>query len=360
MRKYLPLLITCLSSLFLVTTISATEIPGRPDYGVYDPHDYLTKEVEDQVKKYNTEHKDTNGAQLGVYITDSLGYDSIENFSNQVAKKWQIGFSNTNNGMLLLLAIKDREMRLETSDNIQHYYISNSEAREILDKEIGLLRENQISKAVSNMITSIEQETVPLTKAEIKEKDKNRELTNNLLKGAGLFGFIAFVIACIKQQFEIDARDRKILERSQFDYEGDDKLYPWHWQFVENDTWTKEKEDAARVELYTKRSAYHYKESNKLYPHDPNFVDTWTKEEHQIYQDNLLRRSRHAYKGPDKLYPNDPRFIQNDTWTALLISQYYNQLTQSHHESSSSHHSSSSTSSWSGGGFGGGGASSSW
>lgn len=360
MRKYLLLFITCLTSLFLITTVSATEIPGRPNYGVYDPHDYLTKEVEDQVRKYNAEHRDTNGVQLGVYVTDSLGYDSIEDFSNQVAKKWQIGFNDTNNGMLLLLAIKDREMRLETSDNIQRYYISNSKAQDILDSEKGLLRENQISKAVSNMISSIEAETVPLTKAEMKEKDKNRELTNNLLKGAGLLGFIAFIIACVKQQFEIDARERKRLERSQFDYDGSDKLYPWNWQFAQNDSWTKEKEDAARVEFYTKRSAYNYKESDKLYPHDPNFVDTWTKEEHQAYQNNLLHRSRYGYKGYDKLYPNDPRFIQNDTWTALLITQYYNQLAQSRHESSSSHHSSSSTSSWSGGGFGGGGASSSW
>ncbi len=45
--------------------------------------------------------------QIGVYLPDDLkGFSIEELLANKVAKKWQVGFSGTDNGILLVVALQ--------------------------------------------------------------------------------------------------------------------------------------------------------------------------------------------------------------------------------------------------------------
>ena len=83
-------------------------IPDRPINGIYDPNHYLSEDTSVELAKANT-NSDT---QIGVYIVDTLDGKSIEEQANEVARSWKIGFSDTNKGALIAIAINDRKFRI--------------------------------------------------------------------------------------------------------------------------------------------------------------------------------------------------------------------------------------------------------
>lgn len=213
-----------------------------------------------------------------------------------------------------------------------------------------------------------------------------------------IFYLICAIIKDTKNYFKAkkEAKRREfLLNRSQHNYQGDDKLFPNNFLFIDNDSWTRDLLDDFWHDLYLEKSNYYYEGSDKLYPDNFDFVEnkTWTKEltvayykekeekkkreeeaklatQRRDYEDRL-NRSRHDYSGPRKLYPKDANFVKNDTWTETLLYAYIAQQaamessTKSSHSSSNAHHDHDSSSSWdssnwSGGGFDGGGASGSW
>ena len=42
----------------------------------------------------------------------------IESVANETARAWKVGYSGTDNGILLVIAIKDKKIRTETSNNL--------------------------------------------------------------------------------------------------------------------------------------------------------------------------------------------------------------------------------------------------
>jgi uncharacterized protein len=57
--------------------------------------------------------------QLVVYTTNSLQGYEIEDFGYQLGRAWQIGQKDTNNGVLLIVAPKDRKVRIEVGRGLE-------------------------------------------------------------------------------------------------------------------------------------------------------------------------------------------------------------------------------------------------
>ena len=99
--------------------IYAESIPDRPPLnGIYDPHHYLSKEVSDKLSSMNWEYSRTEAKpQIAIAIVDNLDGE-LEAVANNVARNWQVGFSDTNYGMLVLISVKERKIRTEVSNNM--------------------------------------------------------------------------------------------------------------------------------------------------------------------------------------------------------------------------------------------------
>lgn len=61
------------------------------------------------------------GVQFAIVTIDSLNGQPIRDFSIQLARKWGVGDKKSNQGVLLLLAIKDRQSDIETGRGIEPY-----------------------------------------------------------------------------------------------------------------------------------------------------------------------------------------------------------------------------------------------
>ena len=346
-------------------------IPERPSNGVYDPQGYLNSVVADTVADMNSKSE----TQVGIYIVDTLEGEHIESVANKVARSWKIGKSDTNSGILIAIAIKDRKFRIETS-NEASTWLTDSRSKELLDDAKYYMKEQNYSEGVSYILTGIS--NLESKKADIILENEERQAKldkamEDMARNTKRFFFyiLPSFLGLVGIGSLIDWYSR--YRRSKYGYARSNKLFPDSYGFIPNSSW-----DGKRVAKYYSdklllQSQYDYKGSKKLYPDSPNFipnqswtpflVDAYYKEQEEKEKDKL-RRSQYNYKGKDKLYPSSSDFKENDSWTEALIASYYAEQYHSASHSSSydsgSPSSSWSSSDWGGGGFDGGGASGGW
>lgn len=348
MRK-LKLLLLLLVSLVVPQGIIHAElhIPDKPQYGLYDPGDYIKTDTINKLILLNKKHQDMDGMQLGIAVIDSLESEPIEQLSNKIAKKWQIGYADSNRGALLLIAINDRKFRIETSNNIRDE-LTDEDTKHILNSTLSDMRRADYDSAVYKIITQIDSKIMLKTASEIEEMKKADEQKARYIKYglAGIIGLLGGSFAAWKAR-----RKKDLQRRSDKDYDGPDKLYPSDRLF-RNTNWSKDDIFTYWVIFNASRSDYSYTDlSNKLYPSDPEFVpnDSWPPDLIDAFNEDCLKRSDYFYEGDDKLQPGDRHFIQNPSWTDERLDRY-----------NDNSYSNSSSDSWSGSGFDGGGSSSSW
>lgn len=118
--------------LFIVANTFAINIPDRPDSRVSDQTGTLTMQQQQILvtaldKIYNTE----SHTEIQVLMIPSLDSEPIEDISLRIARKWKIGQKDTNNGALILIAVKDHKYRVEVGYGLEGVlpdgYIGNLE-----------------------------------------------------------------------------------------------------------------------------------------------------------------------------------------------------------------------------------------
>ena len=122
---------------------------------VYDPHHYLSENTITKINELNKQSENSeNKVQVAVYIVNSLNGASLEETTLNIARKWKIGFSDSNQGALLFLAINDRKMRIETSDNLATV-LTDNKTRIVLNSMRDDLRSQNYDEAVLKAVNNI-------------------------------------------------------------------------------------------------------------------------------------------------------------------------------------------------------------
>lgn len=156
MKKWILLILTPLLFIFTLSTY-AIDLPNRPDNGIYDPSHYLNETVVQNLANTNK----NNDTQIGVYIVDNID-SSIEDTSREVARHWKIGDSKNNRGILIAIAVKDKKLRIETSNEVSGD-LTDIEAKQIITNVKPELRSQDYSMAVNKMIEQIKEKTANQT-----------------------------------------------------------------------------------------------------------------------------------------------------------------------------------------------------
>lgn len=191
LKKRLLIAVTLFCSFFTLTACSETKIADKPENSaVYDQAKVLSKETIQTIDKINEESDNTDKKlKIGVYITDKLGDNDVEEMSLDVARKWKIGDKDTNNGVLLFLAIKDKKSRLEVSDNLATR-LTDIQSKAILDNMKPKLRSKDYDGAVLDAVKSI-------TDANNGKKIKSDKTSDNLTSYVLIVVFVIFVIIVV-------------------------------------------------------------------------------------------------------------------------------------------------------------------
>ncbi|MGE5580525.1 MAG: TPM domain-containing protein [Bacillota bacterium] len=90
---------------------------------------------------------DQTGAVFAVAVVDSLEGESPEVYAVKLFEKWGIGEKGKDNGLLLLIAMEERETRIEVGYGLEGV-ITDRRAGESLDKMIPYLQEGEFGKGI--------------------------------------------------------------------------------------------------------------------------------------------------------------------------------------------------------------------
>ena len=311
--KRLLLLLSVFFAFFSVS-VYAEEIPSSPpSNGVYDPHGYLSQDVVSKVGELNKEWSETTlKPQIAVAVVDSLDKD-IESVANDTARAWKVGYSGTDNGILLVIAIKDKKIRTETSNNLSTL-ITDSKASSLNRTVKSDFRRGDYSAGVSAYLSELSGFMTPYlsnSASEIKEqkekgvKDKFEEIAKVLPNIALII--IALCVPVFFIQFII-----RRLRYNEMGYTG----------YTENHN-----------------RGYYVSQSIKAYG---------DSHEDEYYKEHLISEKKRK-QHDSAIYDSGSSYTSSDFGSSS--SSYYD---------SSSSSSWSGGDSWSGGGFDGGGSSGDW
>ncbi|MBV6643588.1 MAG: TPM domain-containing protein [Cyclobacteriaceae bacterium] len=113
------------------TTYSNSNIPEL--YArVNDYAEILTDTEEANLNELLKSLEDSIGSQLVILSIDSLGEQTIEEYSIDVADNWRIGRANYDDGIIITLAMKDRKIRIEVGYGLE-LIIRDEIAKKIID-----------------------------------------------------------------------------------------------------------------------------------------------------------------------------------------------------------------------------------
>ena len=317
--KRLLLLLSVFFTFFSVS-VYAEEIPSSPpSNGVYDPHNYLNQDIIDKVGELNKEWSETTlKPQIAVAIIDSLDKD-IESVANETARAWKVGYSGTDNGILLVIAIKDKKIRTETSNNLSTL-ITDSKASSLNSTVKSDFRRGDYSAGVSDYLSELSGFMTPYlsnSASEIKEK-KSEEEKDKLDKLAKMLFKLPLIILTIILPLMLPILLIQYLIRRY------DNRYSGYTGYTENHN-----------------RGYYVSQSIKAYG-DNDYGDDYDDEYSKKKQhDSAIHDSGSSYVGSGSSY----------------TSSDFGSSSHSSYDSSSSW---SGGDSWSGGGFDGGGSSGDW
>ena len=139
-----------------------------------------------------------SGGQMAVLIIRSLHGDAVEDFALATAEKWKLGHKGEDNGVLLLLAMEDRESRLEIGYGLEGV-INDARAGDILRDMAPYMRKGDYANAIDFAIRSVEalvlHENGPEAPVDEEEYDEDNDSGSVSNLPNGPLETLSFVIA---------------------------------------------------------------------------------------------------------------------------------------------------------------------
>jgi uncharacterized protein len=162
-KKIVTATIVC----FFIGTISASAYysPGSPSGFVNDFAEMMSSQARQQLEQKLSQFEKDTSNEISVVTINSLQSDTIENFAVKLFEEWGIGKKDKDNGVLLLIAKADRQMRIEVGYGLegaltdaQSYWIIQNMMRPAF--QAGNYDQG-ISDAVDKIIAATKGEYVP-------------------------------------------------------------------------------------------------------------------------------------------------------------------------------------------------------
>jgi uncharacterized protein len=156
---------------------TVANLPQRPDGPVLDEADIIPADSEVILSNRLRELWERNHTALVVVSVKSLGGDSIEHFSLQLAESWEIGDARNLRGLLVLVAPNERQARIEVSCGLENVITDVFAGRVIRERMIPRFKDGNLNEGtlagVDALIEKLDASTGPaLASASCRSKMK--------------------------------------------------------------------------------------------------------------------------------------------------------------------------------------------
>lgn len=135
-RKHLILFILLSFGLNL-TGFAQFDIPEKPKFqtSIYDYISLLSDSQESSLERKLIKYSDTTSTQIVIAIINSTNGENINYLGANWIKKWGIGQADKDNGVLIILAKKDRKIGINTGYGVEHL-LTDAMSKRIIERDI--------------------------------------------------------------------------------------------------------------------------------------------------------------------------------------------------------------------------------
>ncbi len=162
---YSSLLVICLAVfsagvIGMHTDAYAYTNPGTPTGFVNDFAQILTAEQKQMLEQSLKDFEVQTTHEISVVTIPTLAGDTIENYANELFADWKIGKEGVDNGVLLLIALEDKKVRIEVGYGLEGA-LTDAESKYIIDKVIiPAFKNSQFAEGVQAGTETIKQAVV--------------------------------------------------------------------------------------------------------------------------------------------------------------------------------------------------------
>lgn len=159
--------------------------PGQPDGFVNDYADVLSAEQENALEAKLSQFENERDNEIAIVTIKSLDNDTIENFAVKLFEDWGIGKKKKDNGVLLLAAIDDRQMKIEVGYGLEGALTDAQSSWIIRDILRPTFKNNDYYGGIDQAVDRI----MAITQGEYQPSDDSR--------GSGLQNYAVFYLYAI-------------------------------------------------------------------------------------------------------------------------------------------------------------------
>lgn len=132
--------VSILLSLFFASSIFALSVPNLTS-PIVDNANLISDGVEQNINNQLEDLSDSTGIQLAVLTIPTLEGEVLESYSMKVAETWELGSAEKDTGVLLLIALEERSIRIEVGYGLEGV---------LTDTRCGLIIRNVIAPEFRN------------------------------------------------------------------------------------------------------------------------------------------------------------------------------------------------------------------
>jgi uncharacterized protein len=130
-------------------------VPALDNRRVHDDANLLTPEVEQRFEQRLAAYEQKTQHQIAVLTIPSLDGDAIEDFGIRVGEKWKLGRKGQDDGAILLVALKDRAMRIEVGYGLEGDLPDALGARIIRERLIPAFRRGDYAGGIDGALSAM-------------------------------------------------------------------------------------------------------------------------------------------------------------------------------------------------------------
>jgi uncharacterized protein len=130
----------------------------RIEHPVTDPSHFLSAGDTEDLSRRMVAHREATHVQMAVLVVPTTDGEPIEDYSHRAAEQWAGGQAGQDNGLLVVLAVRDHHSRIEVGRGLEAQ-ATDGETRQLLDNARPALRASNYGEALRGIVNGLVRET---------------------------------------------------------------------------------------------------------------------------------------------------------------------------------------------------------
>jgi len=167
----------------------AQDFPEKPNTLVNDYANVLSADQKQQLETKLIAFNDSSSTQIAIAILKSVGDYDINEYAVELGRKWGVGQSGKNNGIMIVVAVGDRKISIQTGYGLEGA-LPDIYAKRIIDNDI------KPNFRAGNYYAGLDEGTTSIIKY-TKGEYKNDSPKTSSKKGGGGGSIVIIIIIVI-------------------------------------------------------------------------------------------------------------------------------------------------------------------